>query len=103
MEICVLHALYEPRVFVGCVSCYEVQHYLDAFRVGFFHEFDQVVVGAEAGVNAVKVNDVVTAVYPAGYENRVKPYGSYSEFFDVIEFRDNASDVADSVSVRIFV
>ena len=69
--------------------------------MGFFHEFDQVVVGAEAGVNAVKVNDVVTAVYPAGYENRVKPYGSYSEFFDVIEFRDNASDVADSVSVRI--
>ena len=71
--------------------------------MGFFHEFDQVVVGAEAGVYSVKVNDVVTAVYPAGYENRVKPYGSYSEFFDVVEFGDDASEVSDSVSVRIFV
>ena len=85
------------------MSCYEVQHYLDAFRVGFFHEFDQVVVGAEAGVNAVKVNDVVTAVYPAGYENRVNPNACYSEFLDVIEFIYNSSYVADSVADRRYV
>ena len=50
---------------IGGMARYQVQHHLDALSMSFFHQFDQIVVRTESRIHFIKVNDVVTSVYPA--------------------------------------
>ena len=102
-QVGVLRTLDKPGVLVGSVPGDQVQQHLDAALVGLVDQFQQVVVGAEARVHTVVVDDVVAAVYPPGFEEGVEPDGRYPQALDIVHLGQNALDVSDSVPVGILV
>ena len=79
----------------------EIEADLHAAGVGFGKEADEIGVGAVAGIDVVKIGDVVAGVAHGRDETRVEPDGVAAERFDVVEFLDDAGKVADAVSVGI--
>ena len=98
-----LHRLQEPFVLVTGVTGHKVHNYLDPPFVRLLDQPDHVGIGSEPGIHLVVVDDVISSVHPSGLIDWIQPDGSDSDAPDVIEFRCDAVDVPDTVSVRIHV
>ena len=101
----ILGSFGEPRVCVGDVVKDEVEDDFDAAFVALFDEFAEVVHGAILRVNAVEIRDFV-AVVAGGRMDGHEPEASDAKVgigggiavVEVVEFVDEATDVADAVA-----
>ena len=81
----------------------QVQQHLYPTLMSLVNELHKVVVGAEAGVYAVIVDDVVPSVNPPGFKKRIEPDGRYSQTLDVIKLGEHALNITLAVPVLILV
>ena len=89
-------------MFVRLVARHQIQTDADAHGVGFADELYQLGVGAEAGVDAVEIGDVVTPVLEFALEDGTEPDGVHTETLDVGEFGADTLQIADAVAVAVF-
>ena len=93
--------LLEPGVLVGGVVGDDVDDDLDAAGVGIVGEVVEVGQGAEPGVDAAVVADVVAAVGERGGVERRQPDGVDPEVGQVAQPAADTGEVADAVAVGV--
>ena len=93
----------EPGTLAAGMACHEVEAHFNATLVSLIDECHQVAVGAETGIHLVIVDHVVAAIKPPRLEDGVQPEGIHTERLDVVEFRGDARQVADTVAIRIHI
>ena len=81
----------------------EVEQDLDTLVVSLFDEGKEVIVGAEARVHLVVVEDVVSAILPGTYEAGRHPDTVETDAADVIQSLTNTVQVAHTVSIRVHI
>lgn len=69
---------------------HQVEDDFQSSFMGLVDQFHQIVVGPETGIHLIEIDDVVAAVRPGGFKQRIEPDGRHAQAPDVIEFRDDA-------------
>ena len=92
----------EPGVEGRGVVDYEVEDELHAAGVAGVDEGVDVGEGAVAGVDGLVVGDVVAHVFLGGFEHGREPDDVDAELVEVVDFGDEAGDVAPAVVVGVF-
>ena len=90
----------EP-VLAARVVGHHVENHLDAAGVGFAHERFGIAERAEHGVDVAVVRDVVSPVALRARKDRAEPHRVDAEVAQIVEPRDRAGQVADSVAVSV--
>jgi hypothetical protein len=91
----------EPRVLIGGVVDYELDHDLEVAGVGFIEKLLEVGDGAIGGVHVDVVGDVIAVVAKGRGEEREEPEAGDAEFLEIVEFGDKTLEVADAVGVGV--
>ena len=94
-------ALAEPRVLARRMAEDLVDHHADAESVGLRQQAVEVVEGAEQRIDVAIVGDVVAEVGHRRLEERRDPDRVDAEVGDVVQFLDDARQVADAVTVAV--
>ena len=89
----------EPGMLIGGVVDDELDHDLHAALVGGVEELLEVVEGAVAGIDVDVVGDVVAVVAQGRGEEGKQPEAGDAEVLEVVEFGEEAGEVADAVGV----
>ena len=93
--------LHEPWVVDGRIADDVVENDMHATLVHFLKQPPRIVVGAIAGGNLVVVANVVARIHEGRVEEWIEPNGIDAEALHIVEFADDALQVADAVAVRI--
>jgi len=85
------------------VSRHQIETYAQAASVGVGYEAFECGIVAEAGIDAVEVGDVVTAVFEPALEHGADPYGIEPDAADIVELGAYALDIAYAVAVAVHI
>jgi hypothetical protein len=88
-------------VLVGRVVDHEVDQHANAAAVRLVHELDEVAEGAEAGIDAVEVRDVVAVILVGRRHERPEPDRIDAERLEVVEAAHEPLEVAAPVAVAV--
>ncbi len=91
----------EPGMLVRGVVDHQVHDQLDAAPVHFFQHFLPIGQAAEFGHDVLVVADIVAVVVVGRSVNRRQPDHVDAQLFEVIQFVDDAAQVADAVAVAV--
>ena len=91
----------EPRVLGRCMVEYHVEHDTDPARLCLADESIDILHCAEARVDGAVVGDIVAAIVLRRDEERREPEEVDAEFLQIVEFRGDARQIAESVAVRV--
>ena len=85
----------------GGMAGNQVQQHMDAPLVGLGEQLLQILVGAVAGRCSIIIRYIIARVSEGRQEAGIDPQSVESQFFDVIQFADDAPEISDSVGVGI--
>ena len=91
--------LLEPGVLVGAVVHHKVHHHIHAPALGLRQQAHHVLHGAEAGVDAPVVGDVVALVRQRAFVHRREPEDVRPQLLEIVQPVDDAGDVSHTVAV----
>ena len=96
-----IHRFSEPFVAGRHVVEHHVEHQPDVPLPGLCDKFLHILHGAVAGIDVVVVLHIVPVVVLRGYEERSEPDVICAELFDIVQFFNNAAEVAEPILVGV--
>jgi hypothetical protein len=79
----------------------KIQNHFNTFAMGGIKKFLQVGKASIAGINLAKIGDVITAVFKGRRKAGAQPYTIHAKGFDIIEFANDALQVADAFPIAV--
>jgi hypothetical protein len=93
----------EPFVLIGGMIDHEIHHHSDAPFLGFGDEKIHVRQGPEFRIDILIIGDIIAIIGVGGFIDWGEPNDADSEVFEIIEFGENAFDIADAVAVAVAI
>ena len=91
----------EPLVLVGAVVHHQIHHDGDAPLLALGDELVHVRHGAEPGVDAVIVGDIIALIGQGGAVDGGEPHDLHPQLLQVVQLGDDAPQIADAVAVGV--
>ncbi len=91
----------KPGMFNGGITGDEVKQHLQPPLVRFLKKAPGVFIGAVPGGNLVIIGDIIPGIVEWRGKERVEPDAVHAEAFYIIQFLDNALQIADAVPIGI--
>ena len=92
---------HKPWVIDSGITDHIVEDDMHPPFVGFLEELSGILVGTIAWGYLVVVADVIAGIVERGVEEGIKPDGIHAEALHIVEFADDALDIADTIAVRV--
>ena len=96
-----LPAFHKPAVLVGGMVHHQVHDQADAPLMGRRKHFIEIVHGAELFHDRLIIADIIPVVIIGGLIDRGEPDDINAQFFEIIQFGSDSSDIPDPVSVAV--
>jgi hypothetical protein len=91
----------EPGMLVRGMIDHELGDHPQLAALGFLHEAPELLHGAEVGIDATVVRDIVAVVTPRRGIERQQPQGGNPELMQIIELLCEADEISDAVVIAV--
>ena len=97
----VLQRFLKPLMFIGAVIDHQIHQDRDVSFFGFGDQFLHVFHSAEAGIDLIIVRDIIALICQRGLVAGRDPDDINPQFFQIIQFAEDAPQISDAVSCSI--
>ena len=97
----VSHGFFKPFVFTGTVIDNQIHQHIHISFLCFCDQFIKFLHSTELLTNGIIIRNIISLINKGRAVDRGKPQNIYTKFFQIIQFRNNATQIANAITVAV--